>query len=135
MTADHVASHAAKRPDAVAVIHDGRTISFAQLSADIRRAEVALAALGLERGNTVAVGTNDVYLDWLLLLACGRIGIGAASIQQREEKGEPLMASVDLVLAADGFFCPGARRKHLVTAEWTRGLFASAPTGETPSYS
>ncbi len=132
MTWDHLRSHAAKRPDAVAVLRDGRGISFAQLSADIARAGRALSALGLARGHMVAIGTKDLYLNWLLLLACERIGIGAAPFQTREEWCEPLMASVDLVLAEDGFDTPGARRKHRITADWTQALLASTPSEEEP---
>ncbi len=132
MTADYVALHAAERPGAVAVIHDGRVITFAELSADIRRIAHALGALGLARGTTAAIGTGNVYLNWLLLLACERLGIGAASFQSHERDGcTPLMSAVDLVLAEPGFACPGARRLHQITPEWLGAtLDRSAPAPE-----
>ena len=82
MTADYVAYHAADRPDAVAVIHDGRTISFAQFREDIRRAMRAVRELGPSRGGSIAVGADNLYLHWLLLLACEQLGIAAASQRQ-----------------------------------------------------
>ena len=61
MTADHIARHAAERPDAIAVRHDARAISFAQLSADIRKMMRAVIGLGLSRGGTVRQGCRRTF--------------------------------------------------------------------------
>jgi acyl-CoA synthetase (AMP-forming)/AMP-acid ligase II len=133
MTADHVAHHAAEHPDAVAVIHDGRAISFAELRRDIGRFAEGVRALGLMSGATLAVGTNDVYVHWLLLLACERLGIAAASFADDEgETCAPLLASADLVLAAPRFAIPGAKRHFTLTQAWIDGLRARPDEGETP---
>ena len=60
MTADYVAYHAAERPDAVAIIHDGRAVSYAELCGDIRKVARAMCALGVRPGGSVAVGTDQL---------------------------------------------------------------------------
>lgn len=131
MTADHVAYHAAERPDAVAAIHDGRVVSFTQLNRDIRRVMGALRALGVRPGGSVAVGTDDLYMHWLLLLACERHGIAAASFLRGEEPlCGPLWANVDLVMAGPEIAVGSARQHVALTPSWTGGVLAGAePTG------
>ncbi|HLJ21989.1 MAG TPA: class I adenylate-forming enzyme family protein [Stellaceae bacterium] len=119
MTADYVAFHASERPDAVAVVHDGRAISFAELNRSIGKVTGALCAVGLVRGNSVAVGTNRLYLHWLLSLACERLGIAAASLQPADaQTAGALLASVDLVLADPDCPTPRARRVLALTQPW-----------------
>ena len=118
MTVDYVDFHAAERPDATAVIHNGRAISFPLFSRDIRKVMGALRALGLARGGSVAVGTDDLYMHWLLLLASERLGIAAVSFLRGEERSTPLRASVDLVLGAPEYSAAGARRHHVLTPSW-----------------
>ena len=119
MTADYIALHAAERPNAVAVIHNGRAVSFAEFSADIGKVIAAVRALGVSPGGAIAVGTSDLYLHWLLLLASERLGIAAASLMESESReAASLLAVVDLVLAAPGFFVQGAKRYHALTPSW-----------------
>src|SRR5205085_10616125 len=131
MTAEHVARHAAERPDAIAVLHDGRAISFAQLSADIRKTMSAVIGLELARGACVAIGADDLYVHWLLLLACEQLGIAAASFMSGEgAAAAPLLSSVDLVLAEPHFPRGGSRRHHVIAPEWRRDVLASSGAGE-----
>lgn len=133
MTADFIAFHAAERPDAVAFIQDGRTIGYAELSRDVRALTRALRALGLARGNTVAVGCDHIYAHWVLLLACEELCVASASFQSTEGSGcAPLLASVDLVLAEPHFPTEGARRHHAITQEWWRGALGLPVEGEEP---
>ncbi len=128
MTADYVAHHAAERPSAVAVISDGHATSFQELNARLCQAASGLRVLGLQRGATVAIGTNNLYLHWLLLLACERLGIAAASFADDEGDGcAPLLGSVDLVISAPRFAVPGARRHHTLTQAWVDDLWAQPP--------
>jgi len=131
MTSDYVAYHAAERPEAVAIIHDGRAISFAELGRAIGGFAEGVRALGVRPGAAVAVGVNHLYVHWLLLLACERLGIAAASFAEDEEETcAPLLASVDLVLAAPGFAIPGAKRHHELTQAWVDSLGARPDGGE-----
>jgi 2,3-dihydroxybenzoate-AMP ligase len=134
MTADYVAYHAADRPDAVAVIHDGRTISFAQFREDIRRAMRAVRELGPSRGGSIAVGADNLYLHWLLLLACEQLGIAAASFLSGDALNcIPLLASVDLAVAEPECPIPAAKRRHALTRPWIQGVLARANEGEEPA--
>jgi acyl-coenzyme A synthetase/AMP-(fatty) acid ligase len=129
MTADYVAYHAAERPHAIALIDNGRSVSYAELSRDIRKAMGALRELGLGTGGSVAVGTEHLYMHWLLLLACERLGIAAASFGQGEaSRYGPLWAAVDLVLAAPEIKVTGARRAHALTPRWIKEVLAGEPS-------
>jgi non-ribosomal peptide synthetase component F len=131
MTADYVAYHAAERPDAVAIVHDGRAVSYAELCGDIRKVARAMCALGVRPGGSVAIGTDDLYMHWLLLLAFEQLGIAAASYLSSEGPiCGPLLASVDVVLAAPGFPITGARRHHALTEPWIQGALALPHDGE-----
>ena len=131
MTADYVAYHTAERPDAVAIIHDGRAVSYAELCGDIRKVARAMCALGVRPGGSVAIGTDDLDMHWLLLLACEQLGIAAASYLSSEEPiCGPLLASVDVVLAAPEFPITGARRHHALTEPWIQGALALPHDGE-----
>lgn len=133
MTADYVAYHAADRPAALAVLHNGRAVSFAELYRDIRRTMAALGARGVRPGGSVAIGTDDLYLHWLLLLACERLGIAAASFARGAETGrDPLWASVDLVLAAPDIAVSGARNCQALTPSWIEDALSGANTERAP---
>ncbi|HKX07080.1 MAG TPA: class I adenylate-forming enzyme family protein [Stellaceae bacterium] len=136
MTADYVAYHAAERPAALAVLHNGRALSFVELDRDIRRAMDALGALGVRPGGSVAVSTDDLYLHWLLLLACERLGIAAASVGPGEaslRELDHLWASVDMVLTAPDIVVAGTRRYQALTPSWIEDALAGAPPGDMPA--
>jgi acyl-coenzyme A synthetase/AMP-(fatty) acid ligase len=125
MTADYIAFHAAERPDAVAFVNRGRSITYADFSLAIRKFTRAVGALGLQCGSHVAVGCNDAFLHWLLLLACEQLGIAAASFRSDEGREcAPLLTSVDLVLAEPHYPNDGARRHHAVTPSWIQDVLA-----------
>jgi 2,3-dihydroxybenzoate-AMP ligase len=132
MTADFIAYHATERPEAVAFVNEGRAIGYAEMSADIGRLARALGALGLARGHSIAVGADDVYVHWLLLLAAERLGIAAASFQLGEQRAAPLLASVDLVLSEPHFSTAGATRHHALTPAWLQSVLALPAEGAAP---
>jgi len=125
-TAEYVASHAAERPDAVALIHDGRVTSYAQFSRDIGRFSAALRDLGLPPGCTVAVGCTNIYIRWLLLLAFEQLNVATAPFGQREDPATSadLLARVDLVLTDAELGHVAAERQFLITPEWVRHALA-----------
>jgi 2,3-dihydroxybenzoate-AMP ligase len=125
-TADQVALHAAERPEAVAFIDRGRTISYAQFSRDIGKFSAALRDLGLPPTRTVAVGCDDVYIHWLLLLAFEQLNVATASFDLTESpatNGE-LLAGVDLVLSDESLSLAGAVRQFRITQAWVQDALA-----------
>ena len=70
---DHLALRG--RPDAPALIADGRTIPFGQLDEQVGRVASALLASGLRPGDRVASWMGKNRLACLLPLACARAGL------------------------------------------------------------
>ncbi|HLJ21583.1 MAG TPA: class I adenylate-forming enzyme family protein, partial [Stellaceae bacterium] len=135
MTVDCVAYHALTRPEAVAVIHDGRRITYADFHRDIRKFTRTAGELGLGRGSAVAIGCEDFYAHWLLLLAFERLGIATASLIPRENVSStaPLLASMDLVLSDSEIPAAGAiRRFERITPEWLARVRNLEPLGDEP---
>ncbi|MGH7126099.1 MAG: class I adenylate-forming enzyme family protein [Stellaceae bacterium] len=125
-TADYVAFHAAQRPDAVAAICAGRTIVYADFDRDLAKVASALRGLDVAAGTRVAIGATDVYLHWLLLIACEHLGAVSTSYFG-DEVGDRarFLAGVDLVLAEPTRPVAGPIRHVAMTADWLRGVFAT----------
>ena len=133
MTADYIAFHADERPEAVALVNRGRAITFATFNRDLRKFSQAVSVLGVAKGGSVAVGCDDLYIHWLLVLAFERFGVVTASFNSLERDGAaPLLSSVDLVLSEPHFSTAGARRHHGVTQEWLARVFAIDAEQEQP---
>lgn len=124
MTADYIAFHAAERPEAVALVDGARAITFATFDRDLRKLASAVSALGVTKGGSVAVGCDDLYTHWLLLLAFEHLGIATVSFHSREGEALPFtLGGVDLVLADPHFRALAGYRQHAITREWlTRSL-------------
>jgi acyl-coenzyme A synthetase/AMP-(fatty) acid ligase len=125
-TAGYIAYHAAERPHAVALINRGRAITYAQFDGDLRRFIRAVGELGLPRGSSVAVGHDDYYTQWLLLLSLERLGVATGSVANRDQLASTAMrAAVDCVFASPEFSVKGARSQIVLTDEWSQRIFAS----------
>lgn len=135
MSADYIAYHAAERPETVAIVSDGRPVTYAELHRDIQKFAAALQGLGLTPRASAAIGCEDAYVKCLLLLACERLGVAAASLGTREGPSVlPLLASVALVLSDREFPPVGAvPRYHAITPEWVRSVLARAEVDDLPS--
>ncbi|HKX09704.1 MAG TPA: long-chain fatty acid--CoA ligase [Stellaceae bacterium] len=119
MTADYIAFHATSRPDAVALVDRGRAINFATFDRDLRNLIPAVSALGVPKGGSVAVGCDDLYTHWLLLLAFEELGIAAVSFYSFEGEGASFtLGGVDLVLTEPHFVALAGFRQHAITREW-----------------
>ena len=134
-TGDYLARHAAERPEGVALINDGRTISYAELSRDIDRAAGALWEFDLQPGSAVAVGCDDFYLHWLLLLAFERLNVATASYHSGEGRTDcgALLADVDLVLSEEHFPRHGAAHHRSITPAWVADMLGRSDRG-APAY-
>lgn len=138
MTADYVAYHAAERPDALAIVTDGRSVTYGELDRDIRKFASAIHELGVRPSGSVAIGCRDLHLNILLLLACESIGAASASLGSLEGPATvPLLATMDLVLSEQRFPPSAARRQHVITPEWVRGVLdrsaGNQPRAPTPT--
>jgi acyl-coenzyme A synthetase/AMP-(fatty) acid ligase len=140
MTVDYIAFHAAERPDAIAVITDGREISYAQFARDIRKLTRALREFELRRGAKVVINVEDEYFRWLLLLACERLcvvtlaapqlSVVQTPLQQHHVEGARFLAHFDFALTEKKLPAESIRRQYEITPEWLQGVLAREDKGE-----
>ena len=133
MTAQYIAFHAAERPDAVAIVNNGREISFAQFSQTIGKFTRALRAFGLPRAASVVIDCDDAYFNWVMRLAFEQLGVVTSAVTLRTTS-RPLksLREFDLVLAAKALPAGTARRQHATTHEWLRRVDEGADAPEEP---
>jgi 2,3-dihydroxybenzoate-AMP ligase len=134
-TSDHIALHAAERPDGVAIVNRGRAISYTELGRDIGKFASAVHEFGLPHGSAVAVGCDDFYLHWVLLLAFERLNVATASYHSGEGLADcrELLAGVDLVLSEQHSRLHGAALHRPITPAWVADTLARSDAGG-PSY-
>jgi fatty-acyl-CoA synthase len=78
-----VADIAEQTPDAPALLHGDRTISFLELTESARRAAQGLADLGIGPGDRVALWLPNLPAYPILYLACIRLGAIAVAVNTR----------------------------------------------------
>jgi acyl-CoA synthetase (AMP-forming)/AMP-acid ligase II len=126
MTLARIEEHARLRPRAVAAVQEGRDITYVELARDVRRCAYALRALGVSRGERVAVGCVDGYRHWLVLLGLEVLGAANASLGVPEsEQGNALLACCDRVLSEQAFDPAVIGKQHRLTRQWFDGVLAS----------
>src|SRR5215475_5820709 len=121
MTLDYIELHAAERPNAVAFVDNGRSITERHFGSDVRKMITALQGFGLSRGAWVGVGVGDPhqYLHWVILLALDRLGVATVSLFPQEGPAAfRIFARLSLVISDSEY--PGApiKRYHAITPEW-----------------
>jgi len=123
VTARYIAFHAAERPDAIAIVNNGRGITYPELSRDIRKFTRALRAFGLPRGSKAVIDCDDAYFNWLLRLAFEELGVVTAALKLA---GKPetlsFLRDSDLVLSEKSPPPEIARRHHATTPQWLRTI-------------
>jgi acyl-coenzyme A synthetase/AMP-(fatty) acid ligase len=134
-TINCVAAHAAERPEAVALVNSDRAVSYIEFNRDIGKFAAALREFGLPPGSTVAVGCDDLYTHWLLLLAFERLNVVTASFGRGESPAayRELLAGVDLVLSETHIPIPGAKQHRPITETWVLDTLARGPKDGRPS--
>ena len=132
MTTEYIAFHAAERPDAVAIVDNGRNITYAAFARDIRKVTHALRTLGLPRSAKAIVDYEDPYFNWLLRLAFERLGVVTATMRLPDNPGTiGLLRDFDIVLSSKSFPPGSGPRWHRTTTEWQQGVLAgTAEDGE-----
>ncbi|HTS91470.1 MAG TPA: class I adenylate-forming enzyme family protein [Stellaceae bacterium] len=128
-TPTRIAALAVERPDAVAVVDRGRAVGYAQFAREIALYTRALHELGLRRGALVAVGCEDLYLHWLLLLACEQLALVTVSFGSGELGTRELLARVDLALVEPNCPLPTTTPRFLLSDEWRRSVEARGDAG------
>ena len=126
-TGEHIARFAAERPEAVALVNRGRIISYGELARDVRRFAGALREFDVPRGSMVAVGCDDIYVHWLLLLAFERLEVGTASFHGGDEAAEELLPHVHLALSEAPFAGTGTVRHRAITPAWVQAALMRPP--------
>jgi acyl-CoA synthetase (AMP-forming)/AMP-acid ligase II len=135
MTIAALVRHAAARPDAVAVIHNGARIAYPALARALAQVIQALRALGLRPGDTAAIECTDAYGQLLLILACQGLGVATAAFHAGEllaPRPLPLLAQVDIVLTEQPGRVAGAKRVHAIGRSWLDNILAS-PVAPIPA--
>ncbi|HLJ21052.1 MAG TPA: class I adenylate-forming enzyme family protein, partial [Stellaceae bacterium] len=132
VTAQHVAFHATERPDAVAVVKNGRSITYAEFARDIRKFTHALRALGLAVGSTAAIDCRDAYFNWLLRLAFEQLRVVTAVLGHEDGPGAPSRArDFDIVLSKSA--PADAVRYHPTTTAWLQTVLESGEEDHEPA--
>ena len=133
MTAAYIAFHAAERPDAIAIVRNGRGITFSEFARDIRKFQHALRALGLPPGSMAAIDCDDPYFNWLLRLAFEQLCVVTATVGRHDNPDAPSLArGFDIVLAGDGFPV-GAVRHHPTTSAWLKSVLEGGDEDREPA--
>jgi acyl-CoA synthetase (AMP-forming)/AMP-acid ligase II len=115
-----ILSHAAERPDAVAVTNGQVGASFHELAGSIVWIMDALTAADIRPGLILGVVTADRFLHLLILLACEALGVTTISLQPFEI-GSPMKLGrlCGRILASEPLSGPySAKTLVIVTRDW-----------------
>jgi acyl-coenzyme A synthetase/AMP-(fatty) acid ligase len=133
VTAGYIAFHAAERPDAVAIINNGSSITYAELARQIRKFMHALRTLDLAPGAKAAVDCEDAYFNLLMRLAFEQLRVATAIVGLGEKPGPfTILRDFDIVLSGKSSVI-GAARHHRTTTEWLQGVLASGEEDPEPA--
>ncbi|MES2633067.1 MAG: class I adenylate-forming enzyme family protein [Pseudomonadota bacterium] len=82
---ESIVFHARLNPFAVAVSSESGLITYRQFLGEVDRVSRHVAALRIAPGSRVAVSVANLYLNWLIVLALGRLGLMCAMVQSRKD--------------------------------------------------
>ena len=134
MTSDYIAYHVAERPDAVAIVNNGRHVTYAELARHIRKFTHALRALGLAPGAKAAINCDSSYFNWLLRLAFERLRVITAVVELPDRPtGLAHVQQFDIVLTANSFPTGSGPRLHATTTAWLEGVLATGAEDREPA--
>ena len=134
LTSEFIAFHAAERPNAIALVSNGRDITYAEFAQAIPKFTRALREFGLARGAMVAVACEDAYSHWLLRIGCEQLGLVAGSLSaSATPRSWPFLEDFDLILSAADLSSERVRRYHPATPQWLEKIFTAADASEEPS--
>ena len=133
MTREYIDFHAAERPEAVAIVRNGGSITYAEFARHIRKFKHALRGVGLPVRSTAAINCADPYFSWLLRLAFEELRVVTATLG-REDTADALSraGSFDIVLSGTGAPA-GAVRHHPITTAWLDAVLESGEEDHEPA--
>ncbi|MGM9538696.1 MAG: class I adenylate-forming enzyme family protein [Candidatus Onthomonas sp.] len=80
---EYLLRNAVEFPDRTAVVQDERSMTYRELNIQCSRLSLSLEALGIKRGDRIAVLMKS-SIEWLLVLyACQKIGVGLTLVHAR----------------------------------------------------
>ena len=127
-TMSYVGYHAAQRPEDLAVMVNGREITYSEFYRTISKMVGALHDLGLGPGHAVAVEMPDTYLHMLVIFAFEALGIVTLSYHQDEVPSiEDRLATMDLVMCPPGQEPSNAMRVQAMDEAWFDSMMAKEP--------
>lgn len=134
MTEEYIGFHAAERPDAIAILNNGRAITYAEFARDIRKVARALRALELPQGTKAAIDRGSAYFGWLLRLAFERLRVITAAVGIPDAPDAlALVQDFDIVLSHKSLPADGAVRTHLVPVAWLQNVLANGEEDAEPA--
>ena len=132
-TREYVTFHAAERPDAIAVVRNGRSIRYAEFARHIRKFTHALRVLGLPARSTAAIECADPYFSWLLRLAFEELRVITATLG-REDMADALSRAGSFDIVLSGTNAPaGAVRHHAITTAWLGAVLERGAEDHEPA--
>ena len=127
-TIEYVAYFAAQRPKDVAVIVDGREITYSAFYDELAKMVTALLDLGMKRGGMAAVDVPGTYPHLLVVLAFEAMGVLTFSYLQSEVPHvKDTLAAMDLVMCTPGREPPNAKRVQIMDEAWFDSVMAGEP--------
>lgn len=120
--ADTAAFHAAHRPQQVALVCEGREVTYERLHRDSNRCARALAAAGVGRGTRVAYLGKESEHYYEIFFACAKIGAVLVPVNWRLSPAE-----VDHILGDSGAELILAEREYADAARTARAELPSRP--------
>ncbi|HKX08321.1 MAG TPA: class I adenylate-forming enzyme family protein [Stellaceae bacterium] len=131
MTASFIAFHAAERPEAAALIENGRSITYAEFSRDIGKFTQALREFDLSPGARIAIGCDNLHVHWLLRLACEQLRLVSASVLAPESLSAlQSLEDFDLVFLDRPVDTSRMKRRQVVTSAWLETVLERADSGD-----
>jgi len=120
---ERIGAHATRQPESIAIVLNGRTVSYRTFFHEIGKMVVALRQLGLQQGQSVAVETSNTYLHWLIVLACDALGVATLSYDHDEVPFiTDTLASMDMVMCSPDKAPVHTKRIHHTDHNWINSV-------------
>lgn len=127
---EHLAFRARLDADTIAVVSQGRVLTFGELAATVRGTAGKLRRMGIRPGQTIGLYVNDPLAHWILLLAL--FHEAATSCSAHPDFGPlPAAVAVDAYVTERVLPFMGATPVVQIDAAWMQGL-ANTDAGITP---